>query len=63
MANKIYLGDAVYAEDLGDYVKLTVENSSVSCENTIYLDDDVLSKLLTWLRIIERFKENFHHGQ
>ena len=49
MENKIYLGDGVYASlNDNDQLTLTTENG-ISATNTIYLEYEVILKLLNFL--------------
>jgi hypothetical protein len=54
MPNKVYLGDAVYAEfDQFGCLVLTTENG-IQTTNTIFLEPGVLAGLLEWLKGLER---------
>lgn len=46
---KIYLGDAVYAEDQGDRIKLTTEDG-IKASNTIFLEDSVMMSLHSFFK-------------
>lgn len=47
--NKTYLGDGVYAEQLDYGVRLTAENG-LEATDTIYLEPEVITALLEWLK-------------
>ena len=49
MADKTYLGDAVYAKRQDGFVVLTTEDG-IGASNTIYLEGSTLYNLLEWLR-------------
>ncbi len=51
---KAYLGDGVYVDNDGYSIVLTAENG-IEATNTIYLEPDVFSSLLTY---VEKLKEN-----
>lgn len=46
--NKVYLGDAVYADFDGHHIILTTENG-FEATNTIFLDSDVASSLVDYI--------------
>lgn len=46
--NKSYLGDGVYADHDGYSIVLTAENG-YSIQNTIYLEPDLITALLTYI--------------
>jgi len=48
--NKTYLGDAVYAEWIEGFLKLTTEDG-IKATNVIMLDDTVLTALLMWIEL------------
>ena len=51
---KVYLGDSVYAEFDGYYIKLTANNGDEGDMQTIYLEPDVQVSLVKFIeRIVE----------
>ena len=53
---KTYLGDGVYSEFDGYQIKLTVENGSEYPEHTIFLEPEVVEKLLQHISRISLYK-------
>lgn len=52
-SKKVYLGDSVYADVDGEYIKLTTENVWEKPSNIIYLEPEVVKNLLTYLSDIK----------
>jgi hypothetical protein len=46
---KVYLGDSVYGEIVGNSIKLTTENG-FGASNEIWLDTDVLTAMFHYMR-------------
>lgn len=55
MNNPIYLGDGVYAHlDSGSIVLTTGHHEPSKADNAVYLEPDVLKKLLEYIAVIEK---------
>ena len=52
MTEKTYIGDSVYAEIETSMIKLTTDNG-MGPSNTIYLDREMLKRLVEWKRNTE----------
>ena len=57
--DKIYLGDAVYAELENNMLKLTTEYGNGPPSNTIYLEYSVIVSLLRYLKKHSVIREDF----
>lgn len=54
-AEKLYIGDGVYAADDGYHIVLTTENG-LGIQNTVYLDSSVLQSLMNYIELARGVK-------
>lgn len=54
---KTYLGDSVYAEDVGGpMIKLTTENGMPAPSNVIFLEPEVWAELVRWVTEVKPYE-------